>query len=64
MTSQLGEQTISIHILPNILRIKGNQTLKFGQVIECNNRNIFPEISCKKKAEILVPDPFLFLKML
>ena len=24
-----------IHILPNISRSKGNQTMKFGQLIEC-----------------------------
>ena len=28
-------------ILPNISRSKGNQTVKFGQLIECNMRNIF-----------------------
>ena len=28
-----GEQMITIHILPNILRIKGNQTMRFGQSI-------------------------------
>ena len=33
--------TIAIHILPNISQSKGNQTMKFGQLIECNNRNIF-----------------------
>ena len=31
MTSQPGQQTILIHILPNISRSKGNQTMKFGQ---------------------------------
>ena len=30
MTSQLGKQTIAIHIWPNILRSKGNQTMKSG----------------------------------
>ena len=34
MTSQPGQQTVTIHILPNISRSKGNQTLKFGQAIE------------------------------
>ena len=34
MASQPGEQTITIHILPNISRNKGNQTMKFGQLIE------------------------------
>ena len=31
MTSQPGEQTIAMHILPDILRSKGSQTMKFGQ---------------------------------
>ena len=30
MTSQSGQQTITIHILPNISRSKGNQAMKFG----------------------------------
>ena len=30
-----------MHILPNISRIKDNQTLEFGQVIEYNDKNIF-----------------------
>ena len=34
MTSLPGYLTITIHILPNISRSKGNQTLKFGQLIE------------------------------
>ena len=41
MTSQPGQQTIAIHILPNISRSKGNQAMKFGQVIEDNKTNIF-----------------------
>ena len=41
MTSQLGQQTIIIHIFPNIARRQGNQAMKFGQLIECNMRNIF-----------------------
>ena len=40
MTSQTGKQTIAIHILPNISRSKGNQAMKFGQLIEYNMRNI------------------------
>ena len=43
MTSQPGQQTIVIHVLPNISRNKGNQTMKFGQLIEYNMRNIFLE---------------------
>ena len=41
MTSQRGKQTIAIHILPNISRSKGNQTIKFGQFIEYNTRSLF-----------------------
>ena len=29
MMSQRGEQTIVIHILPNISKSKGNKTMKF-----------------------------------
>ena len=41
MTSQPGLPAISIHILPNISKTKGNQTMTFGQLIEYNKRNIF-----------------------
>ena len=34
MTSQPGEQTIAIHILPNISRSKDKQTMKLRQLIE------------------------------
>ena len=34
MTSQSSKPTIAIHILLNISRNKGNQTTKFGQLIE------------------------------
>ena len=43
MTSQPGKQTIKIHILLIISRSKGNQTIKFGQLIEYNMGNIFVE---------------------
>ena len=36
MTSQPGQQTVTIHILPNISRNKGSQTMEFGQLIERN----------------------------
>ena len=48
MTSQPGYQTIVIHTLPNISRRNGNETMKFGQLIECNMRNIFLEKSFTK----------------
>ena len=41
MTSQPGLQRIAIQILCNISQCKGNQTMKFGQLIDYNKRNIF-----------------------
>ena len=32
MTSQTGQQIITIHMLPNISRSKDNQAKKFGQL--------------------------------
>ena len=48
MKSQPGYQTIAIHILTDISRSKVNQTMKFGQKIECNMRNTFIEKSYTK----------------
>ena len=50
MTSQPGFQTIAIHTFPNISRSKGNQAIKFGQLIEYNMNNIFTEKSYTKFA--------------
>ena len=57
MVSQTGQQIITIHILPNILRIKDNQTLKLGQLIEYNKRNIFLEKSHTKCGGEACPRP-------
>ena len=54
MTSQPGQQTIAIHTLPNISRSKGNQTMKFNQLIEHNMRNHTQNV-----LEKLFPDPYL-----
>ena len=40
MVSEPGLQKIAIHILLNISQSKGNQTMKFGQLMEYNKRNI------------------------
>ena len=48
MTSQSGLQTIAIHIMPNISQSKGNQAMKFGQLIEYNKINIFLQKLCGK----------------
>ena len=57
MTSQTRKQTITIHVLPVISRSKCNQTIKFGQLIECN-RNIFLEKSSTKCSRKTSPRSF------
>ena len=47
-----------MHILSNISRIKGNQTIKFGQLTECNMRNIFLENWYTKCDGEASPRPF------
>ena len=58
MTPQTGQQIIKIHILSDISRSKGNQTVKFGQLIEYNKKNICLEKSYKNVMEKLVLDAF------
>ena len=58
MTSQPGKRTIAIHILPYISRSKDNQTKKYGQLIESNIRNIFPEKSYTKYGGETILRPF------
>ena len=41
MTSQPGLQTIAIHLLPNISQSKGNQTMKFGQLMNITTEIFF-----------------------
>ena len=61
MTSQPVLQTIAIHILPNILQSKGNQTMKFGWLIEYE-RNIFLQNYAENEAGRLLPDFLIFFK--
>ena len=63
MTSEPGKQAIAIHILPNISRIKGNQTLIFGQLIEYNMRNIFLEKAYTKYGGKTIPRRFWKIKV-
>ena len=52
--------TIVIQILPNISRRKGNQAMKFGQLIEYKIRHIFLENTQKCTQNVvkkLLPDP-------
>ena len=53
------KQLITINILPKILRSQGNQTIKLGQFIEYNIRNIFPRNYTQNMTEKLVPGFFL-----
>ena len=57
MTSQPGQQTMAIHMLPNVSRNKGNQAMTFGQVIEYNMRNNFVEKSYTKCSGETIPRP-------
>ena len=59
MTSQPGKQTVVIYILPNILRSKCNQPLKFGQLIEYNMRNNLLEKSYSKCGAETIPRAFI-----
>ena len=58
MTSQTGQQVITIHILPNISKNKEEETMTFGQLIEYNMRNIFLEKSYTKCGGKASPIPF------
>ena len=41
MTSLTGKQIITVHLLSNISKNKGNKTIKFDQLIEYKIRNVF-----------------------
>ena len=60
MTPHPGLQTIPAQILPNVSQCKGNQTMKFGQLIEHNKRNIFFKNYAEYDLGRLVPGHFLF----
>ena len=59
MTPQPETQTIAIHILPYISWRKGNQTMKFGQLVEYDTTNIFLEKSYTEFSGETIPKPFL-----
>ena len=56
--SSTGKLVITIYILPNKSRSKGNQALDLGQLIENNIRNIFLENHMQNVVVKLVPDSF------
>ena len=43
MRPEPDKKTIPAHLFPIMSRSKGNQAVKFGQLIEYNIRNIFVE---------------------
>ena len=54
---------VAIHIFPNISRSKCNQTLKLGQLIEYNKRNIFLKNYAENEAGETSSRPvFIFIK--
>ena len=59
MTSQTGQQIITIHIVPNITISKSNPTMKLGQLIKYDMTNIFLEEPYTNMVEKLVPNPFI-----
>ena len=44
-----GQQIITMHIFSNISKSGGNQSMKFGQLIEYDKKNIFLEKSYTKR---------------
>ena len=46
--SQTGQQVTTIHIFPNISRIKGNQAIKFDKLTKYKMEHFFLEKSYRK----------------
>ena len=62
MTSQPGYQAMVIHTLPNTSQSKSSQTLKYGQVMEHNKKNIFLQKSSEKWGRETSSIPLFFLQ--
>ena len=62
MTSQPGLQAIAMHILHNISQTKGNQTMKFRQLIDVTREIFFFKNYAENETGRLVPDLFLFFE--
>ena len=60
--SQIRQQIIAIHTLPNISRNESNQAMIFGQLKEYNVKNIFFKYYAEKETGKLVLVLFLFFK--
>ena len=60
VTSWLKDNN-NTHVL-NISPIKGNQTVKYSQLIKFSNRNIFSQNHAENEPGRIVPELFLFYK--
>ena len=58
MISKPGKQTVTIYILLNISKSKGNQIMKIDRLTEYNIRNIFLVKSYTKYGGETIPRPF------
>ena len=54
--------TITTHKLPNNSQNKGNQTMKFGQLLEYNNKNVFLQKLCRERGREISSRPLLFFQ--
>ena len=62
MTPQAEKQIISIRILPNVSRSRGNLAMKFVQLIKYSMKKFFLKMHAENEIGRLVPDLFLFFK--
>ena len=62
MASQTGQQIITIHILPDISRSKGNQGMKYGQLIKHSMKIFFCKIHTKNELGRLDLNHFLYFR--
>ena len=63
MMSQSWKKTTAMRMLPNMSTSKDKQTMKFGQLTECNRRNIFLEKSHAKYGGETILRPFLKIRI-
>ena len=64
MTSHIAQQVIIIYILFNISGSKGNQAMKFGQLIEYRGRKFSSKLIQKESQGDELQTCFCFLKKL
>ena len=60
--SQTGTQMITMSMLSDISKSKGNKTMKFGQLLKSNMRNIFVKNYAENRGRKLNLDLFLLVK--